>query len=115
MDERPYAVNNRDMMLHMISTVREVMTASGSVAHPEVLGAHLDAMSRRLTARATNADQALLPLFYAAPLAGCASDRSIGTRVDDQTIETKVKAALLGAPDVTGTAVSVEVRNGAYN
>ena len=54
----------------------------------------------------------LLPLFIGLSLVGCASDRSVGQRVDDQTIETKVKAALLGAPDVSGTAISVEVRNG---
>ncbi len=54
----------------------------------------------------------MLPLVFAMSLLGCASDRGIGQRVDDQTIETKVKAALLGAPDVSGTAISVEVRNG---
>lgn len=54
----------------------------------------------------------MLPLFCAASLAGCAGNRSFGTRVDDQTIETKVKAALVGAPDVSGTSIAVEVRNG---
>ena len=54
----------------------------------------------------------MLALVFAALLAGCASDRPLGQRVDDQTTETKVKAALVGAPDVSGTAVSVEVRNG---
>lgn len=56
----------------------------------------------------------MLPLFCAASLAGCAGagNRGLGARVDDQTIETKVKAALLGAPDVSGTSISVEVRNG---
>ena len=54
----------------------------------------------------------MLPLFLALSLIGCASDRNVGQRIDDQTIETKVKAALLGAPDVSGTAISVEVRRG---
>ena len=54
----------------------------------------------------------MLPLLLAVTLVGCASDRGFGQRVDDQTIETKVKAALLGAPDVSGTAISVEVRGG---
>jgi osmotically-inducible protein OsmY len=54
----------------------------------------------------------MLPLFCAASLAGCAGNRSFGTRFDDQTIETKVKTALLGAPDVSGTSISVEVRSG---
>ena len=54
----------------------------------------------------------MLPVLSIVTLAGCAGNRTVGTRVDDQTIETKVKAALLGAPDVSGTSVSVEVRNG---
>lgn len=54
----------------------------------------------------------MLSLLFAVLVAGCAADRPIGKRIDDQTIETKVKAALLAAPDVSGTAVSVEVRNG---
>ena len=61
----------------------------------------------------------LLSAFVAGSLLGCASDMSLGQRVDnlgqqvdDQTIETKVKAALLGAPDVSGTAISVEVLRG---
>lgn len=54
----------------------------------------------------------VLSLFLAMGLLGCASDRGVAQRVEDQTIETKVKAALLGAPDVSGTSISVEVRNG---
>ena len=54
----------------------------------------------------------ILSFFLALALVGCASDRPIGQRVDDQTIETKVKAALIAAKDVSGTAIQVEVRNG---
>jgi hyperosmotically inducible protein len=54
----------------------------------------------------------LLPVLVALSLVGCASDRPIGQRVDDQTIETKVKAALIAAKDVSGTNIQVEVRNG---
>lgn len=54
----------------------------------------------------------ILSLFLAVSLLGCAGDRPFGQRVDDQTIETKVKAALLGAPDVSGTSISVEVGRG---
>jgi osmotically-inducible protein OsmY len=54
----------------------------------------------------------MLSLVFAGLLAGCASDRPLKQTVQDQTIETKVKAALVGAPDVSGTAVTVEVRNG---
>jgi len=51
-------------------------------------------------------------LVLAGSLLGCAGDRSFGQRIDDQTIETKVKTALVGAPDVSGSAISVEVRDG---
>ncbi|MES2564640.1 MAG: BON domain-containing protein [Pseudomonadota bacterium] len=54
----------------------------------------------------------ILSFFFALALVGCATDRPIGQRVDDQTIETKVKAALIAAKDVSGTAIQVEVRNG---
>lgn len=54
----------------------------------------------------------LFSVLLAGSLLGCASDRSLGQRFDDQTIETKVKAALIGAPDVSGTDITVEVRGG---
>ena len=46
---------------------------------------------------------------------GCAGDRthrSTGTYIDDKTIGAKVKAELLGDPDVKGLAVNVEVNKG---
>ena len=55
----------------------------------------------------------MLSLFFALSMLGCASDgRPVGQRVDDQTIETKVKTALLAAKDVSGTAIQVEVLRG---
>ncbi len=48
-------------------------------------------------------------------LAGCAGSQtksSTGDLVDDATITTKVKTALLGDPDVKGTQVSVETFKG---
>ncbi|MBC7945887.1 MAG: BON domain-containing protein [Burkholderiales bacterium] len=48
-------------------------------------------------------------------LAGCAGSQtksSTGDLVDDSTITTKVKTALLGDPDVKGTQVSVETFKG---
>lgn len=46
---------------------------------------------------------------------GCAGDRyhrSTGTYIDDKTISAKVKADLIGDPDVKGMAVKVDVNNG---
>lgn len=46
---------------------------------------------------------------------GCSGDRynrSTGTYIDDKTITAKVKADLLGDPDVKGLAVKVETFNG---
>ena len=54
----------------------------------------------------------LLSVFLALSIVGCASDRSITEQTKDQYIETKVKAALVGDPDVSGTSIQVEVRNG---
>lgn len=48
-------------------------------------------------------------------LAGCAGTQtksSTGDLIDDSTITTKVKTALLGDPDVKGTQVSVETFKG---
>jgi hyperosmotically inducible periplasmic protein len=53
-----------------------------------------------------------LSVVLAVALLGCASGRPVGERVDDQWIETKVKAALVADPDVSGTSIQVEVRNG---
>ena len=54
----------------------------------------------------------MLSLFLALTLLGCASGRPAGERVSDQWIETKVKTALVADPDVGGTSIEVEVRNG---
>jgi osmotically-inducible protein OsmY len=46
---------------------------------------------------------------------GCAGDRttrSAGETIDDGAIATKVKSALVAAPDVKGTQVQVEVYRG---
>ena len=63
-------------------------------------------------------------LVFAAVLAlsavGCASDstpssgseRTVSQKTEDQAIETKVKTALLNAPDVSGTSIQVEVLRG---
>ncbi|MBA2351808.1 MAG: BON domain-containing protein [Burkholderiales bacterium] len=48
-------------------------------------------------------------------LTGCAGSQtkgSTGDLIDDATITTKVKTALLGAPDVKGTQISVETFKG---
>lgn len=48
-------------------------------------------------------------------LAGCAGSEtkpSTGTLIDDTTITTKVKSALLADPDVKGTQISVETFRG---
>ena len=51
----------------------------------------------------------LLTAVLAFGATGCAThDTSVGTKVDDTMITTKVKTALIGDPDVKGTAVSVE-------
>ena len=63
----------------------------------------------------------MLSVFLALSLIGCAgggsssasgSDRSVGQVTEDQALETRVKAALLQAKDVTGTAIQVEVLRG---
>jgi osmotically-inducible protein OsmY len=44
---------------------------------------------------------------------GCAThDTTVGQKIDDTTITTKVKTALLADPDVKGTAIKVETVNG---
>jgi osmotically-inducible protein OsmY len=61
----------------------------------------------------------MLSVFLALSVLGCAggssssgSDRSVTQRTEDQAIETRVKAALLKAPDVSGSAIQVEVLRG---
>src|SRR5688572_3541439 len=61
----------------------------------------------------------MLSVFLALSVIGCAggssssgSERSVAQRTDDQALETRVKAALLKAPDVSGTAIQVEVLRG---
>lgn len=55
----------------------------------------------------------LLSLLFVLVGAGCAShNTSVGTKIDDAVITTKVKAALYDDPAVRGTAVSVETVGG---
>jgi osmotically-inducible protein OsmY len=55
----------------------------------------------------------LASIAFALMVAGCAThNTSLGTKIDDTTITTKVKAALLADPDVSGQKVSVETVNG---
>lgn len=62
---------------------------------------------------ATRCATAVLTAVLAATTVGCAThDTSVGTKVDDTMITAKVKAALIGDPDVKGTAISVETVNG---
>jgi len=51
-------------------------------------------------------------VFVAAASAGCAHNTTLGTKIDDTAITTKVKSALLADPDVKGTQVQVETVNG---
>ena len=60
-------------------------------------------------------------VFLALSLIGCetsgtrsssGSERSVGERTEDQALETRVKAALLKAPDVSGASIQVEVLRG---
>lgn len=55
---------------------------------------------------------ALLCTVLALSAAGCAHDTSLGQKVDDSVVTTKVKTALLADPDVKGTVVNVETVNG---
>lgn len=54
----------------------------------------------------------LLSGFLVLSSVGCAHDTSLGQKVDDTTVTTKVKTALLADPDVPGTAITVETLNG---
>jgi hyperosmotically inducible periplasmic protein len=51
----------------------------------------------------------VLSVVFAFVAAGCATQgTTVGTKIDDTAITTKVKAALLADPDVSGQKVSVE-------
>lgn len=55
----------------------------------------------------------LLSLCFALLAVGCAThDMSLGTKIDDTVITTKVKAALYDDPAVRGAAVSVQTVGG---
>ena len=54
----------------------------------------------------------LFALFLALAAVGCAHNTSFGEKVDDTVITSKVKAALLADPDVSGTAIQVETLRG---
>src|SRR5687767_15915323 len=54
----------------------------------------------------------VLAAFLGIAAAGCAHDRSLGEVGSDAAISTKVKAALLGDPDVAGTSITVETLRG---
>lgn len=54
----------------------------------------------------------VLSAFLGLAVAGCAHDRSVGQIGSDVAITTKVKAALLGDPDVAGTRINVETLRG---
>lgn len=55
---------------------------------------------------------AVLSAFLALGTAGCATDRGVRDVASDTVITTKVKAALIGDPDVAGTRINVETLNG---
>jgi hyperosmotically inducible protein len=57
----------------------------------------------------------IIALIFAFAFIGCAGNRtheSTGQYIDDSTITTKVKAALLADPDVSGLDVKVETFKG---
>lgn len=56
--------------------------------------------------------QGLVAIFVALLALGCAHDTSLGQKVDDTVITSKVKAALIADPDVPGTAIQVETLRG---
>lgn len=55
---------------------------------------------------------ALTSLVFVVALAACGHNTSIGQKVDDTAITTKVKTALLADPDVKGLDINVETVNG---
>lgn len=46
--------------------------------------------------------------FSTIAISGCSHETTVGQKVDDTVITTKVKSALLGDPDVKGMAIDVE-------
>lgn len=54
----------------------------------------------------------VLSAFIVSMSTGCAHDTSFSQKADDTVITTKVKTALLGDPDVKGTAITVETLRG---
>jgi osmotically-inducible protein OsmY len=56
--------------------------------------------------------RALVATVLALAALGCAHDTTLGQKVDDTVITSKVKAALLADPDVSGTAIQVETLRG---
>lgn len=59
-------------------------------------------------------DEAARPATSAAPapITAAAAPTSIGTEIDDTVVTTKVKAALLADPDISGLDLKVETRKG---
>lgn len=60
--------------------------------------------------------RALLTAAFAATattaVTGCSHNTTVGQKIDDTVITTKVKTALLGDPDVKGMAIDVETVGG---
>jgi hyperosmotically inducible protein len=54
----------------------------------------------------------LLSATLALATAACGHNTTIGQKIDDSVITSKVKTALLADPDVKGTAVNVETVDG---
>jgi osmotically-inducible protein OsmY len=54
----------------------------------------------------------ILSAFLALTAAGCAHDQSWGQKFEDAALTTKVKAALVGDPDVSGLAIKVDTLRG---
>jgi hyperosmotically inducible protein len=55
---------------------------------------------------------ALICAAIATTTVGCSHDTTVGQKLDDTVITTKVKSALLGDPDVKGMAIDVETVGG---
>ena len=55
---------------------------------------------------------ALLVLALVAPLLSAACGKTVGETIDDATITTRVKTALLNDPDVAGTRIDVDTTTG---
>jgi len=55
---------------------------------------------------------AILALVLAAPLATMDCGKTIGERIDDTTITTRVKTSMLNDPQVNGTTIDVDTYRG---